>query len=143
MTVLDAYAVVAYLRGESAAGQVKDLLRSPTWMCAVNAAEVMDQLIRIDGHDRDEVEIRVATLVADGMTIHPVSDDLGITAGTLRAKHYSQRTCNVSLADCFAAATALSLHMPIATADPHLLNLVHAENGMVHTLTQRLNLGGK
>ncbi len=33
--------------------------------------------------------------------------------------------------------------MPIATADPHLLNLVRAENGMVHPLTQLLNLGGE
>jgi PIN domain nuclease of toxin-antitoxin system len=84
VTVLDTYAVVAYLRGENAAEEVAELLRSPTWMCAVNVAEVMDQLIRVDGHDRDEVEIRIATLAADGMTIHPVSDDLGITAGVLR-----------------------------------------------------------
>lgn len=141
MTVLDAYAVVAYLRGENAAVEVAELLRSPTWMCAVNVAEVMDQLIRVDSHDRDEVEVRVATLVADGMTIHPVSDDLGITAGVLRAKHYSQRRCNVSLADCFAAASALILGMPIATADPHLLDLVAAENGQVHPLAQRINPG--
>ncbi len=139
MTVLDAYAVVAYLRGESAAPQVRELLRSPTWLSAVNAAEVMDQLMRVDGHERDEVEIRLATLVADGMSIHPATAGLGITAGALRATHYAQRTCNVSLADCFAAATALELDMPIATADPDLINLVRAENGVVHVLAQRRN----
>lgn len=137
MTVLDAYAVVAFLRGEKAADEVAQLLRSPTWLCAANAAEVMDQLIRVDGHDRDEVEIRIATLVADGMTIHPVTDDIGIEAGVLRARHYNQRACNVSLADCLAAATAIRLRMPLATADPHLLDLVHAEGGDVHSLAQR------
>jgi PIN domain nuclease of toxin-antitoxin system len=137
MTVLDAYAVIAYLRGEKAADAVATLLESPTWLSAVNAAEVMDQLVRVDGHDRDEVEIRLATLQVSGMTVCPISDDLGIAAGALRARHYHQRNCNVSLADCFAAATALGLNKPIATADPHLLDLVTAEGGTTHVLAAR------
>jgi len=137
VTVLDAYAVVAYLRGETAADEVAVLLESPTWLSAVNAAEVMDQLVRVDGQDRDEVQIRLATLQVTGMRVCPVSDELGVAAGALRAKHYSQRTCNVSLADCFAAATALDLDMPIATADPHLIDMVSAEGGSAHVLPGR------
>ncbi len=137
MTVLDAYAIVAYLRGEAAANEVEGLLRSPTWLAAVNEAEVMDQLVRVDGQDPDEVEIRLATLRIDGMTVEPASEELAIVAGTLRARHYNRGTRAVSLADCFAAATALAIEQPLATADPHLLDLMRSENGTVHPLPPR------
>jgi len=135
--ILDAYALVAFLRGEAAAEEVARLLCSPTRMSTVNVAEVMDQLVRVDGHDRDEVEIRLATLQVAGMTLHPANDELGIAAGALRAKYYHRSACNVSLVDCFAAATALALDLPIATADPHLSELVRAEGGRVHVLPER------
>ena len=134
MSVLDAYAVVAYFRGERAAADVTQLLRAPTWISGVNVAEVMDQLVRIDGNDPDEVEVRLATLCVDGMTVVPATQELGVLAGTLRARHYHKKTCKVSLADCFAAATALQLRLPIATADPDLIGLVRAESGTHHRL---------
>lgn len=137
MTVLDAYAVVAYLRGETASDDVEALLRSPTWLAAVNAAEVMDQLVRVDGQDPDEVEIRLATLRIDGMTVEPAAEELAIVAGALRARHYHRSTRAVSLADCFAAATALAMDQPLATADPHLLDLMRCENGTVRPLPPR------
>jgi len=40
MIVLDAYAVLAYLRDERAAEAVGDLLGTPTRLTAVNATEV-------------------------------------------------------------------------------------------------------
>ncbi len=52
MTVLDAY-VIAYLRGEPSDGEVADLLREPTQLTAVNAAEVCDQMTRVFGSDPD------------------------------------------------------------------------------------------
>ncbi len=42
-TVLDVYAVLAYLRNETAAGLVTELLLSPTLRSAVNATEAFDQ----------------------------------------------------------------------------------------------------
>lgn len=101
------------------------------------AAEVMDQLIRIDGRDPDEVEIRMATLRVGGMTVAPATENLAIAAGTLRARHYDKRTCKVSQADCFAAATALYLGVPLAAADPDLLTLVRSEHGRTHPLGER------
>ncbi len=93
MIILDAYAVLAYLRGEPCAGQVAGLLREPTGLTAVNAAEVVDQLL----------------------------------AGRLRARHYERNTTAVSLADCIAAATALTRAHPLATADPALATVIRQE----------------
>ncbi|MGH3721967.1 MAG: hypothetical protein ACRDRI_24610 [Pseudonocardiaceae bacterium] len=46
MTVLDAYAVISFLRDEVAADEVATLLRGPTLLPAVNQAEVIDQMVR-------------------------------------------------------------------------------------------------
>jgi len=84
VTVLDAYAVVAHLRGENATEEVAELLRSPTWMCAVNPTEVMDQLIRVDGHDRDEVETRIAARANDNEDQH-LQEGEGPTSSVIAA----------------------------------------------------------
>ena len=51
MIVLDAYAVLAFLKGETAAPEVRSLLEGPepTALTAVGVAEVLDHLIRIIG----------------------------------------------------------------------------------------------
>jgi predicted nucleic acid-binding protein len=134
VTVLDAYAVIAYLRGEPSAQEVADLLRAPTLLVAVNAAEVVDQLVRVFGRDADDVLADLALLSTARMTIRPVSAELGLEAGRLRAQHYDAKACAVSLADCVAAATALAESLPLATADPALAALVRAEGGQVTPL---------
>jgi predicted nucleic acid-binding protein len=55
-------------------------------------------------------------------------------AGRLRAKHYHRERMAVSLADCMAAATALSMGRALATSDPALATLVRAEGGDIHGL---------
>lgn len=134
MTILDAYAVLAYLRGEQAADQVADLLTSPTVLSAANAAEVVDQLVRVHGHDADDVHADLALLAQTGMETVPVTADIGMHAGRLRARHYDRQTMAVSLADCIAAAIALTRAAPLATADPALTTLVRAEGGSVEEL---------
>jgi len=62
MTVLDACAIVAYLRGEPSSGEVASLLRQPTQLTAVNAAEVCDQMVRVFGSDLDAAEADLALL---------------------------------------------------------------------------------
>lgn len=64
MTVLDAYAVLAYLREETAAEQVTELMLSPTVLSAVNATEVVDQLVRVYARDPDDVHACVAAATA-------------------------------------------------------------------------------
>lgn len=134
MILLDAYAVLAYLRDEAAAGEVAAMLRAPTVLTAVNAAEVVDQLVRIHGWDADEVHGDLVLLVRAGMQIDTVSAEVGVLAGRLRSRHYHRATCAVSLADCTAAASALASGRALATADPALADMVRRENGAVHGL---------
>ena len=137
MTVLDAYAVIAYLRDERGAAEVTTLLRAPTTLAAVNAAEVMDQMVRVWRQDSDEVEVALAMLARDGMTITDATASIAFEAGRLRATHYDKKLCSVSMADCFTAATALLGGRAVATSDPHLLAIMLAEKGKVHPLPAR------
>lgn len=134
MTVLDAYAVVAYLRDEPAAGDVGELLRGPTTLSTVNAVEIIDQLARVYGHDADEVHGDLIVLSHVGMQLADVPMHIGIAAGRIRARYYHRQRMAVSLADCVAAATALADGRPLATADPPLAEMVRAEGGDIHAL---------
>jgi PIN domain nuclease of toxin-antitoxin system len=135
LTVLDAFAVIAYLRDERCADQVADLLQAPTLLTAANAAEVLDQLVRVYGRDPDDVHADLALLAHAGMQITSVTTDHGFLAGRLRARHYHRKHCAVSLADCLAAAAALPEQIPLATSDPVLAAVVRAEGGKIHALT--------
>lgn len=126
MTVLDAYAVIAFLRAEPAATEVRSILKRPgAALTAVGVAEVLDHLIRIVGVDEEEATLDVAQLgLLDGI---PVSPGLGAVAGRLRAHRYHRSRCAVSMADCIAAEAARARTEPLATSDHHLLDLCHAE----------------
>jgi PIN domain nuclease of toxin-antitoxin system len=135
MTVLDAYAVVAFLRNEGCADEVADLLQAPTVLTAANSAEVLDQLVRVWQRDPDDVHADLALLSNAGMQITPVTAEQGLLAGRLRARHYHRERCSVSLADCLAAAAALPEQRALATSDPALAAVVRAEGGKVHPLS--------
>ena len=134
MTVLDAYAVLGYLRGEHAAGEVRPLLAlAGSSLTAVGVAEVLDHLIRLAGADEDDAALDLAQLgLIDGVSVEAA---IGAAAGRLRARHYHRTRCQVSLADCVAAEVARSRRQPLATADPHLLDVCHAEGIAVTVLT--------
>jgi PIN domain nuclease of toxin-antitoxin system len=126
VTVLDAYAVLAFLKGEAAASQVRTLSgRADATLTAVGVAEVIDHLVRVVGADEEEVMLDLAQLgLVDGL---PVDAPLGAAAGRLRARHYHRAHRGVSLADCVAAEVARLVGRPLATSDPHLLDVCHAE----------------
>lgn len=126
MTVLDAYAVLAYLKGEAAAAEVRALLHDTgASLTAVGVAEVIDHLVRVAGADEEDVVLDLAELgLIDG---RPVDASLGTAAGRLRARHYGRRRCQVSLADCVAAEAARAAGEALATADPDLLDVCHAQ----------------
>ncbi len=123
MTVLDAFAVLAFLKGEPAAPEVRELLVSDegALLTAVGVAEVLDHLVRLAGADEDEAVLDVAELGLGSPP--PLDGDLAVRAGLLRARHYHRTSRPVSLADCVAAATARQVGRPLATADPHLLDM--------------------
>jgi len=134
VSVLDAYAVIAYLRGEACADEVAALLREPTTLTAVNAAEVVDQLVRVFGRDPDDVQADLVLLASAGMTVQAVSAEWGFEAGRLRSRYYHRQRRAVSLADCVAAVAALAEGRPLATSDPALAAVVRDEGGRVHAL---------
>lgn len=125
MTVLDAYAVIAFLRAEPAAGEVRALLGTDAQLTSVGVAEVLDHLVRVVGADEEEATLDLAQLgILDGTV---VDSAIGAEAGRLRARRYHRARCAVSMADCIAAQTSRSRGEPLATSDPHLLDLCHAE----------------
>lgn len=133
-TVLDAYAIVAYLRGEPCAGEVADLLRDATILTSVNAAEVLDQMVRVFGAAPDSVDADLALLNHAGLAIIAVTHEIGVEAGRIRARRYHRDRSAVSLADCVAASAALASHCPLATSDPALAEVLRAEGGKIHPL---------
>jgi PIN domain nuclease of toxin-antitoxin system len=104
VTILDAYAVIAYLRGEPCAAEVAELLRGHPALTSVNAAEVCDQMVRVFGADPDGIEADLALLGHAGLRVLPVSYELGMEAGRIRARRYHRERAAVSLADCVAVA---------------------------------------
>lgn len=126
MSVLDAFAVIAFLRAEPAADVLQPVLESgDAFLTAVGVAEVVDHLVRVIGVDEEQAVLDVAQLgLLEG---HPVDSVLGLAAGRLRARHYHRTRCAVSMADCVAAEVARSVGRPLLTSDPHLLDVCHAE----------------
>jgi predicted nucleic acid-binding protein len=120
-TLLDAYAAIALLRGEPAADDVQALMKQgPVWTTAVNAAEIVDRMVRLADADPDDVK---SELVMLGIGVVPLSIRQAIDAGECRARNYHRERCPVSLADCVAAVAARQAASTLATADPHLAYL--------------------
>jgi PIN domain nuclease of toxin-antitoxin system len=130
VTVFDAYALIAFLREEPAAAIVEQRLREEgeeACVSCVNAAEIVDRLVRVGGQSEEQVMDSLDWLVAGGMLIMPADQDMGRLAGQLRARHYRRSGGDVSLGDCMALSTAISLGRPLATADPALAALTREQ----------------
>ena len=126
MTILDSYAVLAFLKGEAAAVEVENLIRAGgAAMTALGVAEVLDHLIRLSGADEEVASLDIAQLgLASTLTVDEVT---AASAGRLRARRYHRTSCPLSLADCVAAEVSRATNRPLATADPPLLTTCHHE----------------
>lgn len=127
MTILDAYAVLALLKGEPAAPAVRRLVESEpaASLTALGVAEVLDHLVRLEAVTEEDAVLDLAQLgLSKPVVLGPAP---AAQAGLLRARHYRRRTRAVSLADCVAAEAARATSSPLVTADPHLLDLCHEE----------------
>lgn len=126
--ILDAYAVLALLKGEPAAPLVRRLLASSAprpALTAIGIAEVLDHLVRIEAATEEDAALDLAQLgLAESAN---VDAPVATRAGLLRARHYHRRTRAVSLADCIAAEVARADGAALVTADPHLLELCQEE----------------
>jgi predicted nucleic acid-binding protein len=99
----------------------------------LNLAEAVDRVVRASdgGADPDDVESDIVIL---GIERTDVSADVLVAAGRLRATAYHRVRCPISLADCVAAAHALAHRVALATADPHLADIVRRRGGDVVAL---------
>lgn len=131
--VLDAYAVVAALVGEKARADVEPLLEAGV-ICAPNLAEVVDVCVRVHGNDEPTVRERIGWLLTGGLEVAVLDSRLALDAGTLRARYYRRRHCEVSLGDCYALALAQRRRLALATADPDLAQAARSQDVAVVAL---------
>lgn len=130
--LLDAYAVIAVLKGEPAASEIRPLLdRGDAVIHPLNLAETIDRVARLTGASPDDIEADVAILGIE--TVDPVTAVL-VDAGHWRARHYHRTDRPVSLADCVAGRTAVELGIELATSDEHCARMVSDEGGSVLSL---------
>ena len=124
--ILDAYAVIAALVGEKARSEVEPLIEDGM-ICAPNLAEVLDVCVRVHGNDELTVRERIGWLLTGGLEVTPLDPGLALAAGSLRARHYQRRRCEISQGDCYALALAQRRRLALATADPDLARTARAE----------------
>lgn len=123
-TLLDAFALIAFLDDEPAGADVELLLaRGDAAMSAVNLAEAAQRQVRMTSVTMAELREVVGSLP---LAIVPCSEWHAWRAAELRARHYDRRTSPVSLADCCLVAVATPADR-VATADPALLEMARAE----------------
>lgn len=137
MTLLDAYALVAFLVGGPAAPEVRGILREgDAALATANLAEALDVAARRFG-----LPIRESLSVLEPLLDGPVAVrqlDVGAAqrAAELRVRHYHRSACPISLADAALVASASSGDR-IATADPDVLAVAEAEGIATRPLPQQ------
>ena len=131
--VLDASAAIAFLLDEPGAERVGSLLGSAgARMSTVNAAEVVDVLVRVHRGEPETVITRVDELLSTVVAPVSASLELATQAGDLRARHF-RRDQRVSLADCFVLAIA-EQGDTIVTGNATLAAVARIEGISVETL---------
>ena len=127
MTLLDAYALVAFLVGGPAASQVRALLREGDALVATaNLAEALDVSQRLYGLPIGRA-MAILEPVFEG-SLGSMALDLTVArrAARIRAEHYHRATRPISLGDAILVASATA-DSRIATADPDVLAVATAE----------------
>lgn len=117
-SVLDAYAVLAFLQGEESGKRVAGLLRQAAagkthlYVSMINVAEVFYRLCRVGrGAVADDFvdDLKRSVLPVETAS---ATDTRVVAAARLKARF------PISLADAFAAALAIEKEVPVVTGDP-------------------------
>jgi predicted nucleic acid-binding protein len=127
VTLLDAYALVAFLVGGPAAREVRSLLREGDAVVATaNLAEALDVSQRAHGLPIDRAMEVIHPLFGGPLGILPLDHATARRAAEIRVRHYHRSTRPISLADAILLASAPA-GARVATADPHVLAIASAE----------------
>jgi ribonuclease VapC len=114
-TVLDAWAVIALLQREPAWQRVFAAMESGdariSW---VNLSEVLYIQSRRIGAERATAAV---TRLRHSAIVEDAGEDVALAAAAIKAE------TTISLADCFAVATAERHRAPLLTGDPELVEL--------------------
>jgi hypothetical protein len=121
MTLLDAYALIAFLTGGPATGEVRAILRDgDAAITTANLVEVLDVSQRVRGVPIARVLELLEPLFEGPLSVRALDLPIARLAAEIRAEHYHRASCAISLADAVLIASA-GPGDRIATADPAVL----------------------
>ena len=127
MTLLDAYALIAFLVGGPAAPQVRRLLREgDAAVATANLAEALDVSQRVYGLAIERAMAVLDPLFGRPLVTLPLDLEVARRAAEVRSAHYHRSSRPISLADAILLASAGASDR-IATADPDVLAVARAE----------------
>lgn len=128
MTLLDAYALIAFLVGGPAAPTVRALLHEgDVAVTAANLAETLDVSQRVHGLPIARAMEALDPLLQGPLGVIALDAEIARSAAEMRAGHYHRSTGPISLADAVLLASTTPGDR-IATADPDVLAIAEAED---------------
>jgi predicted nucleic acid-binding protein len=134
MILLDAFALVAFLKGEPAADAVEALLREGVEVSAANLAEALDVVGRLDEVEAKQLRDLVEPLLVGSITLTSITARHVWRATDIRRRHYRRKKCPLSLGDSLLLAVAAGASGELATADPDVQRVARAEGIAVRDL---------
>lgn len=127
MTLLDAYALIAFLVGGPATPKVRAILREgDAAVATANLAEALDVSQRVYGVPIPRAVEILEPLLEGPLTVVPLDSAVALRAAKIRAQHYHRSSRPITLADAVLIASTRPGDR-IATADPDVLAVAKAE----------------
>ncbi len=127
MTLLDAYALIAFMVGGPATPQVRAILREgDAAVATANLAETLDVSQRLHGVSIARAMEILEPLLQGPLTVIALDLAVAQRAAEIRARYYHRSSRPLSLADAVLVASARRGDR-IATADAHVLAVATAE----------------
>jgi predicted nucleic acid-binding protein len=127
VTLLDAYALIAFLVGGPATREVRSILREgDAGVATANLVEVLDVSQRVYGVPTSRTLETLEPLLEGPLTAVVLGFSVARRAADIRARHYHRSARPISLADAVLIGSAESGDR-IATADPDVLAVAEAE----------------
>jgi PIN domain nuclease of toxin-antitoxin system len=127
VTLLDAYALIAFLTGGEAMRQVRAILREgDAAVPTVNLVEALDVSQRVRGLPIPRAVEILEPLFEGPLMAVSLDSAVARRAAEIRARHYHRSSRPISLADAVLIASA-GRGDRVATADPDVLAVTAAE----------------